>query len=642
MSVANKGLSYVCDSQPFVEAENISRCQTDECTDESTSTEHQVGLRSRKPQFSGPCSFFVSLVGYSMGTSDFWRFPYLVFRNGGGAFLLPFLFFMLICGLPLMFLEVSTSQFSGRGPMAMWNMAPFFKGIGYTLLAINIVNNVYYNVLRAWILEYFVQTFKSELPWASCGHSWNQDGCIPSNGRFNNATIQQTANGSQMTSAEQFWQYNVLQLSPGLGHIDGILWNFVLYVFIWRTLVAICMVKGIKSIEKVMYVTVFLPIILMLGIWARALMLKGSVQGMLYYITPTFDRITDIQVWIEAAMMATYTLGPGWGTIPMIASENSFHGNTIKYSILATLCDFLSAVFNGLICFSILGVMAHDSGLDLENTVTSGLSLGFTVYPTAFTYFPLPQLWSAIFFINLIFVGLDAQVLSTQTLMNCLQDLCPTWFVGKRRLILVVLINILAFLVSIPFCTRGGMYIFQLLDWYAAAWTLLFVCLVECIVFSWVYGSSRISRDLEIMLGRPMPVILRVLGSFVTPTAMLILLCISFSRYRPPTYGQYVYPAWAEALGWSLAFAIISPIVIVFFVRLAQADGSIIQKLKSFNVPSDIWGPSDKNAAEKYDNDEASPTLISTFRFNAVGKRTKTQSLENNQEMSEQKKFIRT
>lgn len=383
--------------------------------------------REKKMTFSGSCSFMVSLLGYSMGTSDFWRFPYLVFRNGGGAFLIPFAFFMMLTGLPMLFFEVSVSQFAGKGPLSMWDLAPFFRGIGYTLLAINLMNNVYYNILRAWILEYFVNTFRSELPWKGCHHEWNQPGCIYIHEENVNLTQTRndTGNWTRMTDAEQFWQFKVLQLSPGLGQFNGILWNLVLYVFLWRLLVALCMVKSIKSIEKVMFLTVFVPIGLMLVIWVRSMTLPGSVTGMLYYITPTFDRITDPKVWLEAALMACYTLGPGWGTIPLIGSHNKFSGNTVTYSIVSTVCDFLSAVLNGLICFSVLGVMAQDSGLDLEKTVTSGLSLGFTVYPTAFTYFPVPQLWSAVFFINLIFVGLDAQVLSTETVMNCLQDLSP-------------------------------------------------------------------------------------------------------------------------------------------------------------------------------------------------------------------------
>ncbi|WAR13258.1 SC6A5-like protein [Mya arenaria] len=500
----------------------------------------------RKPQFSGPCSFLVSLVGYSMGTSDFWRFPYLVFRNGGGAFLIPFLLFMMICGLPMMFLEVTTAQFSGKGPMGVWDLAPFFRGIGYTLFVINIVNSIYYNVLRAWILEYFVRSFRSELPWASCNNDWNRDGCIPAtkivndtvavgvagehttvNYNMTSYTHSDDNNRTMMTSAEQFWQYEVLQLSPGLGHMDGMLWNFVLYV---------------------MYVTVFLPLVLMLAIWIRALMLEGSVMGMLYYLTPTFDRITDVKVWVEAAMMAAYTLGPGWGTIPMIASHNSFRGNTVRYSVVSTVLDFFSAVFNGLICFAVLGVMAHDSGLDLEKTVTSGLSLGFTVYPTAFTYFPLGQLWSALFFINLIFVGLDSQ---------------------------------------------GGMYIFQWLDWYAAAWTILFVCLTECVVITWVYGLPRLSRDVELMTGSPIPAILRCNASVVAPILILVLIVVSFSRYSPPTYGSYTYPPWAEALGWALALAIISPIVICFVFRFGRSRGSCGKRVEDMTTPAPEWKPND-------------------------------------------------
>ncbi|XP_053402870.1 sodium- and chloride-dependent glycine transporter 2-like [Mercenaria mercenaria] len=466
-----------CEGTPLQEDNKPSK-------ESENSRDSDISGMKKKSQFSGSCSFMVSLLGYSMGTSDFWRFPYLVFRNGGGAFLLPFALFMVLVGLPMLFFEVSVSQFSGNGPLSMWSIAPFFKGIGYTLLVINLLNNVYYNILRAWILEYFVNTFQAELPWIGCNHQWNEQGCVTmKTDNFTSSVTERDKNGTdyhsrlripvdnisdvtKMTAAEQFWQYKVLQLSSGLGDFDGILWNFVLYIFIWRLLVSLCMIKSIKSIEKVMFVTVFVPIILMLIIWVRSLMLEGAITGMLYYITPTFDRITDSKVWLEAALMACYTLGPGWGTIPMIGSHNKFHGNIIRYSVLSTICDFFSCN-EWSHMFSSLGM--------------------HTTWPD----------WKK-------------QVLSTETVMNCLEDMFPKWFKGTRRLFMIAFINAGFFLLTIPFCTRGGMYLFQLLDWYAAAWTLLFVCFIECVVFTWV------------------------------------VLILSFVQYRPPTYGSYSYPAFVK------------------------------------------------------------------------------------------------
>ncbi|KAL4234420.1 hypothetical protein ACF0H5_006067 [Mactra antiquata] len=191
--------------------------------EDSSDTDSSSGHKPRV-QFSGSCSFLVSLLGYSMGTSDFWRFPYLVFRNGGGAFLIPFALFMMISGMPMLFFEVTTSQFSGCGPISMWNMAPFFKGIGFTLLIINLMNNVYYNVLRAWILEYFVNTFKASLPWQHCNNEWNKPGCVEFEKSSSLAELPPTGNATytlitsgnatdisttQMTAAEQYWQLDI-------------------------------------------------------------------------------------------------------------------------------------------------------------------------------------------------------------------------------------------------------------------------------------------------------------------------------------------------------------------------------------------------------------------------------------------------
>ncbi|KAL8571775.1 hypothetical protein ACOMHN_058139 [Nucella lapillus] len=95
------------------------------------------------------------------------------------AFLIPFLLALLVCGVPMFFLEMSVCQFSNLGPGKVWVVCPLFKGIGYGMVILTSLVSLYYNVIIAWALYYLAMSFRSPLPWASCGHSWNTPSCVP-------------------------------------------------------------------------------------------------------------------------------------------------------------------------------------------------------------------------------------------------------------------------------------------------------------------------------------------------------------------------------------------------------------------------------------------------------------------------------
>ncbi|XP_009694944.1 PREDICTED: sodium- and chloride-dependent GABA transporter 3-like, partial [Cariama cristata] len=118
--------------------------------------------------------FVLSVAGEIIGLGNVWRFPYLCYKNGGGAFLIPYVVFFICCGIPVFFLETALGQFTSEGGITCWRkVCPLFEGIGYATQVIEAHLNVYYIIILAWAIFYLFNCFTTELPWATCGHEWN-------------------------------------------------------------------------------------------------------------------------------------------------------------------------------------------------------------------------------------------------------------------------------------------------------------------------------------------------------------------------------------------------------------------------------------------------------------------------------------
>ncbi|XP_046543736.1 sodium-dependent proline transporter-like [Haliotis rubra] len=137
------------------------------------------------------------------------------------------------------------------------------------------------------------------------------------------------------TAAEEFWQLtNVVALltfsSSGLDDVGGVKWELLLCLFISWAIIFGCVFKGVKSVGKAVYVTATLPYIFLFILLVRGLTLPGGPSGALFYLTPDFSKLLDIQVWLAACAQVFFSLGPAWGGIITLASYNTFHADCLR------------------------------------------------------------------------------------------------------------------------------------------------------------------------------------------------------------------------------------------------------------------------------------------------------------------------
>ncbi|XP_035761405.1 sodium- and chloride-dependent creatine transporter 1 [Neolamprologus brichardi] len=570
--------------------------------------------------------FIMSCVGFAVGLGNVWRFPYLCYKNGGGVFLIPYLLIVFIGGIPVFFLEIALGQFMKQGGVSAWNIAPLFKGLGLASMVIVFFCNTYYIMILVWGLYFLFHSFTNPLPWATCGHPWNTPNCTqdfrrtchnrstaqpapPSSAATNSSLFSSTSplnlssaqlllNGSCMdveglrSPVIEFWERKVLRLSGGLHEPGGISYEMVLCLIATWIIVYFCMWKGVKSTGKVVYFTALFPYLVLVVLLAHGVTLPGALDGIVYYLKPDWSKLGEAQVWIDAGTQIFFSYAIGLGALTALGSYNRFHNNCYQDAFVLALINSGTSFFAGFVVFSVLGFMATEQGVDISKVAESGPGLAFIAYPKAVTLMPLAPLWAALFFFMLLILGLDSQFVGVEGLITGIMDMLPpkSALGSLRREVVAAICCIICFLIDMSMVTEGGMYVFQLFDYYSASGiTLLWQAFWECVVVAWVYGADRFMDDVARMIGyQPLPY-MKWCWSYITPFVCVGVFLFHVVNYKPLTYNTvYTYPIWGEALGWALALSSMLCIPVTVLYKLLRCKGSLRERWQHLTTP--VWG----------------------------------------------------
>uniref|UniRef100_A0A3B1K8X5 Transporter n=1 Tax=Astyanax mexicanus TaxID=7994 RepID=A0A3B1K8X5_ASTMX len=449
------------------------------------------GKPPQREKWASKLDFLLSVAGGFVGLGNVWRFPYLCYKNGGGAFLIPYFIFLFGGGLPVFFLEVALGQFTSEGGITCWEkLCPIFTGIGYASIVIVSLLNIYYIVILAWGLYYLLQCFQRELPWARCRHSWNTQNCVEDTIR-KNKTLWLSVNATNFTSpVTEFWERNVLSLSSGIDEVGELKWDLALCLLAVWVICFFCIWKGVKSTGKVVYFTATFPFLMLIVLLVRGVTLPGASEGIKFYLYPDLSRLQDPEVWIDAGTQIFFSYAICLGAMTSLGSYNKYKYNCYRDCMLLGCLNSGTSFVSGFAIFSVLGFMAQEQGVAIADVAESGPGLAFIAYPKAVTMMPLPTFWAILFFIMLLLLGLDSQFVEVEGQITSLVDLYPSLLrKGYRREIFIAVICVISYLLGLTMVTKGGMYVFQLFDYYAASGVcLLWVAFFECVAVAWVYG----------------------------------------------------------------------------------------------------------------------------------------------------------
>ncbi|XP_017077177.1 sodium-dependent nutrient amino acid transporter 1 isoform X1 [Drosophila eugracilis] len=542
-------------------------------------------LEKPAEQWGNGLEFLFSCISLSVGLGNIWRFPYIAFQNGGGTFVIPYLIALLVIGRPVYYLEISLGQFTGRGVVKAFDMAPLLKGVAMGQVLATAASITYYSSIMALTLRFLLASFSYELPWSCCWPKWGSD-CY--NGSDQNRS-------GKMSPAQLYFEREVLHEVPNIDNGLGLPnWELVACLAVSWLIIGAVLIRGIKSSGKAAYFLGVFPYVVLLILLLRAVTLPGAIDGIIYFFKPQWRELLNPLVWYAAVTQVFFSLAICFGTLITYASYNNFNRNVYNDIVIITTMDSCSSIIAGCITFGILGNLARETGnSDIGSVVKGGAGLAFISYPDAIAKFEyVPQMFAVLFFLMLFVLGIGSTVGMGSCILRVIRDQFgqrspPIWKLASG-------LAILGFSVSIVYMTPGGQFILNLVDFYGVSFTALILAIGELVAVAWIYGVNRFCEDIKFMMAIETGWYWRLCWRFITPglmTAVLIYMLLDMSALK---YKGVGYPTMAHVFGCFLAtLGLIQLPGWAFYAvyKKRRQPGSFWQRVRAACKPSDSWGP---------------------------------------------------
>ncbi|TDC47552.1 sodium-dependent transporter [Jiangella ureilytica] len=493
-------------------------------------------MQREREQWGTRAGFLMAAIGSAIGLGNIWRFPYVAYENGGGAFLLPYLVALLSAGIPLLMLEYALGhRFHGSPPLAFRRLHRRTEAIGWWQVAICFVIAAYYAVIIAWAARY---------AGFSVGQDWGDD-------------------------PEAFLTGDFLQVGePGWvsSYVSGVFWPLLA---VWVCTLAVLALGVRRGIERANRVFIPLLVVLFLFLVVRALFLDGAAEGLDAFFSPDWGAITDGGVWVAAYGQIFFSLSVGFGIMITYASHLHRRSDLTGSALVAGFANSSFEILAGIGVFATLGFMAAASGVAVGDVATSGPGLAFVAFPQIIsTLTSGAGLFGVIFFASLVIAGFTSLISIVQVVISAVQDRT-----GLRRVPAVLIVGGGIALVSLLlFPTAQGLHYLDVADHFINQYGIALAALVIVVVVAWVLrrlAALRAHTNLTsvVHLGVWWQVALGV----VTPVVLGWMMWDSLRQEFDENYGGYS-TGFLLTLGWGVAVGTIVVGVVLSLIPWRDRD----------------------------------------------------------------------
>ncbi len=474
--------------------------------------------------------FVFAAIGSAIGLGNVWRFPYLAYKYGGGAFLIPWLVSLIAIGIPWFIAEIGMGQLMQRGaPGTMARIGKKWEWTGWLSTLIAFVIACYYTVIMAWSIVYLVSS--ATLAWGQGAAA--ADGVGP--------FFQQT-----------------LGLTGGPGEWGGYQGAIIAaLVFSWIAIYWF-IYEGPERLGKLVKWTVIIPWCLLVILFIRGITLPGAVEGLNFYLTPNFSALADGEVWFAAISQIAFTLSLGMSIMFAYGSYNPSDEDINNNAIITSLANCGTSFFAGFAVFSALGFLALQLNQPIEKVAGGGVGLAFQTFPIAISMMPFAgQVVGIIFFACLWVLGIDSAFSLAEAVATPISD---RWGVSTKKAALSVAVA--GFVIGVIIFSPGsGLYWLDMVDRAVSFHGLLIAGLLQILIIGWVYGADRLRREANAVSDIKIGPWFDWTVKLVVPIGLVYVLIWGLVSDFP-SYGGY--PVWATliAMWGTLALIVILSLVL--------------------------------------------------------------------------------
>ncbi|KMK77648.1 sodium-dependent transporter [Alkalihalobacillus pseudalcaliphilus] len=402
-----------------------------------------------REQWGTRAGFIMAAIGSAVGLGNIWRFPYVAYENGGGAFFIPYLFALLTAGIPLLIMEFTIGhKYRGSAPLSYARMNRKTEWLGWWQVSISFVISTFYAVIIAWAIAY---------TYFSINQSWGAD-------------------------TEGFLFGSYLHVADVPGQLGGFVPNVLIpLVLVWAVTLVI-MFRGIRrGIELANRIFIPVLFVMFLILVIRAVTLEGAALGLEQFFRPDWEAMRNPSVWLAAYGHIFFSLSVGFAIMITYSSYLSRKSDINNNAFITGFTNSGFELLAGIGVFAAIGFMAFQQGVGVNEVAAGGIGLAFVVFPQIINSFPgMNGLFGVLFFGSLVMAGITSLISIIETYISGIQD---KFQVSRTKAVLFG--GGLSALVSLIYATHSGLYILDAVDYFINQFGIAFAGLVSVILVSW-------------------------------------------------------------------------------------------------------------------------------------------------------------
>ncbi|CAG7629239.1 unnamed protein product [Allacma fusca] len=306
----------------------------------------------------------------------------------------------------------------------------------------------------------------------------------------------------------------------------------------------------------------------------------------------------EAKVWYAAVNQCFFSLSTTIGALIMFGSYNNFNHNSYRDAWIVSGMDTLTSLFAGFTVFAVLGNLAGELDVEVEDVARAGAGLTFVSFAQGLgTFEVVPQLFSVLFYLMLLTLGVGSAVSLTQSIIAMICDQFPKlvrWQVTTG-------VCLSGFLIGLIYVTPGGFFMQDLVEHFGANFTIFFMAMLEGVAIGWVYGVNNWITDLEFMVNVRLGWYWKICWAGFVPVGLGVILVYTLATETRWTMNKLEYPDSAIALGWllsSFGMALI-PLLGAFAIKKSEGN-TFMEKFRNSLKPNIKWGPKKPSIRKKW------------------------------------------